>query len=127
MAASTLVAGEIDAGKKLIPGLFRQGVYPVNAFWRHLAEAGEWRLFFVVPERHYRGPDWGYRAVQRALKQEGLSSSLSLSQIAVVDSADSWATWFRDTWSGGAFQIRSSSSSFEGQPVSDDVIVYRST
>lgn len=99
MDNATLVEPVVEDGKRLIKALDISGLGVKAAFWLYLEESEEWRLYIATPLVKEYGPrvvkEYGPREVySRVLKvlKESKISSIDLSEISVIDTADGLVT-----------------------------------
>jgi hypothetical protein len=91
MDNATLVAPDVEAGKQLIPALDVACLDVKAAFWLYLEESEEWRLYIATPLVKEYGPREVYSRVLKVLKESKISS-IDLSEISVIDTADGLVT-----------------------------------
>src|ERR1700730_19004979 len=91
MDQGILVGPVIEAGKKLIEALDVSDFRVKAAFWLYLEESEEWRLYIATPLVKEYGPREVYSRVLKVLKESKISS-IDLSEISVIDTADGLVT-----------------------------------
>jgi len=91
MDNATLVEPVVEDGKRLIKALDISGLGVKAAFWLYLEESEEWRLYIATPLVKEYGPREVYSRVLKVLKESKISS-IDLSEISVIDTADGLVT-----------------------------------
>ncbi|MBI2218818.1 MAG: hypothetical protein HYU51_16150 [Candidatus Rokubacteria bacterium] len=114
----------IEAGRKLLEELDRQGARVGSAFWSYDIDADEWRLVLSMPMVERLGVRAAYDHITRALKAAGIQD-LYLRQIAAVSPHERIVASL-----SGAIRTRSElrvSRSVVGDEWIEGAYVYRST
>jgi hypothetical protein len=91
MDNATLIEPVVEDGKRLIKALDISGLGVKAAFWLYLEESEEWRLYIATPLVKEYGPREVYSRVLKVLKESKISS-IDLSEISVIDTADGLVT-----------------------------------
>jgi hypothetical protein len=90
MDPNALVIDELDAGKRLVDELRRDGLEIVVAFWARLAEENSWYLYLVSPFVDTDGAAAAYGKVRRAIRRMP-ELGLEPSEMKVLSPGDAMA------------------------------------
>ena len=129
LVKETLASETISLGKNLVLALDKAQFIVAAALWLYLPVTGIWRLMIASPQVRSEGPRKAYKKIQSVLSN--LSSAparISLQDIAVVDSNDSFISLLRNAvrTEDGISDIRFTKNTINGFFI-EDAHIYRLT
>lgn len=129
LVKETLASKTISLGKNLVLALDKAQFIVAAALWLYLPETGTWRLMIASPQVRSEGPRKAYKKIQSVLsKLSSAPARISLQDIAVVDSNDSFISLLRNAvrTEDGISDIRFTKNTINGFFI-EDAHIYRLT
>ena len=129
LVKETLASETISLGKNLVLALDKAQFIVAAALWLYLPETRTWRLMIASPQVISEGPRKAYKKIQSVLsKLSSAPARISLQDIAVVDSNDSFISLLRNAvrTEDGISDIRFTKNTINGFFI-EDAHIYRLT